>query len=208
MIPHPSLYQCKLWSGFTVGVKHSEAWKLFEILQSDIAENPKGLRLRMVRDPENEYDTNAIGISRWNWNLGWVPRSINPILTELLDQDVPLVCTLIQVDSDAIKYDFDNPKCIDTKLSDLDLLYRIHIRLPSKGDKLAPIMPPELLKTQLRVGSGRYNEGVRLLRVPDKSKGENLWWWDSFKKDILCGEGGYVIVRDGVPIESITTAIS
>lgn len=57
-----------------------------------------GQELSLVRDPENEYDTNAIRIESDKGLVGWVPAYYASALSELLDNDSnALQCRVIRV---------------------------------------------------------------------------------------------------------------
>jgi hypothetical protein len=48
---------------------------------------PKGLRLRLRREPDNEFDSNAIAVYYGDQHLGYVPRTDNAALAQALDRD-------------------------------------------------------------------------------------------------------------------------
>lgn len=57
-----------------------------------------GAALRLVREPENEHDDQAVAV-HWNGaQLGYLPRENNHVVATLLDQGVPLEARLVEVD--------------------------------------------------------------------------------------------------------------
>jgi len=54
----------------------------------------KGTVLRMLRDPQNEYDEMAIGIFLDKERVGWVPMELNLIISRLMDAGKAFVCRI------------------------------------------------------------------------------------------------------------------
>jgi len=52
----------------------------------------EGTVLRMLRDPNNEYDKMAIGIYLDADRIGWVPMELNVIISRLMDAGKAFVC--------------------------------------------------------------------------------------------------------------------
>jgi len=48
--------------------------------------------LKMQRDPNNQYDENAIGIYYQDVRIGWVPRTMNTIISRLMDAGKAFFC--------------------------------------------------------------------------------------------------------------------
>lgn len=46
----------------------------------------RGMRLDLVREPENPYDSNAVAVVLDGLRLGYVPRAANPLVAERLDR--------------------------------------------------------------------------------------------------------------------------
>jgi hypothetical protein len=51
-----------------------------------------GTVLRMLRDPNNEYDEMAIGIYLDKTRIGWIPMELNLIISRLMDAGKAFVC--------------------------------------------------------------------------------------------------------------------
>ena len=69
------LLQC-----FVAGFRHYEGMKLPGCMKED------GL-LELVREPENEYDDCAIALHLQGNKIGFIPASVNEMLSYLLDAD-------------------------------------------------------------------------------------------------------------------------
>jgi hypothetical protein len=69
------LLQC-----FVAGFRHYEGMKLLDSLK-------EGDLLELVREPENEYDDCAIALHLKGEKIGFIPSSVNEILSYLLDSD-------------------------------------------------------------------------------------------------------------------------
>jgi hypothetical protein len=52
----------------------------------------EGTVLRMLRDPNNEYDEMAIGIYLDKTRIGWIPMELNLIISRLMDAGKAFVC--------------------------------------------------------------------------------------------------------------------
>ena len=48
--------------------------------------------LQMRRDPQNKYDKQAIGIYYEQTRIGWVPRTMNTIISRLMDAGKAFFC--------------------------------------------------------------------------------------------------------------------
>jgi hypothetical protein len=55
--------------------------------------------LRMIRDPKNKYDHNAIGIWYDDTRIGWVPRKLNLIISRLMDAGKAFFCRIESIES-------------------------------------------------------------------------------------------------------------
>lgn len=58
----------------------------------------EGTVLRMLRDPDNEYDEMAIGIYLDRHRIGWVPMELNLIISRLMDAGKAFVCRVTEAD--------------------------------------------------------------------------------------------------------------
>lgn len=56
-----------------------------------------GDRLTLVREPQNPHDALAVAIYRQGAMLGYVPRAENEIVAGLLDQQVPLLARITEM---------------------------------------------------------------------------------------------------------------
>jgi len=52
----------------------------------------EGTVLRLLRDPDNEYDSAAIGVFLDKERIGWVPMEMNLIISRLMDAGKAFVC--------------------------------------------------------------------------------------------------------------------
>lgn len=50
--------------------------------------------LKMQRDPKNKYDENAIGIYFDDIRIGWVPRTMNTVISRLMDAGKAFFCRI------------------------------------------------------------------------------------------------------------------
>lgn len=57
--------------------------------------------LKMVREPENPYDANAVALYAQGVKLGYIPKRENATLAMLLDQDAPLYAKVDRFDAEA-----------------------------------------------------------------------------------------------------------
>jgi hypothetical protein len=53
--------------------------------------------LKMVRDPKNKYDAQAIGLYYGEIRIGWVPRELNLIISRLMDAGKAFFCRVVSV---------------------------------------------------------------------------------------------------------------
>lgn len=60
-----------------------------------------GDALKMVREPENPYDANAVALYVRGIKLGYVPKKENMTLALLLDQNAPLYAKVDRFDVEA-----------------------------------------------------------------------------------------------------------
>jgi len=63
-----------------------------------ISSMKEGDHPRLIREPDNPYDENAIAVTRRGRKIGYVPRQHNTILANLMDQEVMLVCNVERID--------------------------------------------------------------------------------------------------------------
>ena len=64
-----------------------------------------GIVLQMCRDPQNKYDKRAIGIYFEQIRIGWVPRTMNTILSRLMDAGKVFFCRVTELSEQSA----DNP---------------------------------------------------------------------------------------------------
>lgn len=57
--------------------------------------------LRLVREPENCYDDQAIAVYHGDTRIGYIPRYDNPVLARLLDAGIPLAVKVTAIDREA-----------------------------------------------------------------------------------------------------------
>lgn len=53
--------------------------------------------LQMRRDPQNKYDKKAIGIYFEQTRIGWVPRTMNEIISRLMDAGKVFFCRITEL---------------------------------------------------------------------------------------------------------------
>jgi len=53
--------------------------------------------LKMQRDPKNKYDENAIGIYFNDIRIGWVPRTMNTVISRLMDAGKAFFCRIVSL---------------------------------------------------------------------------------------------------------------
>lgn len=56
--------------------------------------------LKMQRDPKNRYDENAIGIYYDDIRIGWVPRTMNTVISRLMDAGKAFFCRITNLSSE------------------------------------------------------------------------------------------------------------
>ena len=72
-----------------------------------------GTMLQLRRDPQNKYDEQAIGIYYEQTRIGWVPRTMNTVISRLMDAGKAFFCRVSSLNEKAA----DNPwKEIDCKI--------------------------------------------------------------------------------------------
>ena len=72
-----------------------------------------GTVLQMRRDPQNKYDKQAIGVYFEQTRIGWVPRTMNTIISRLMDAGKAFLCRITALNEKAA----DNPwKDIECKI--------------------------------------------------------------------------------------------
>ncbi|MDD3195290.1 MAG: HIRAN domain-containing protein [Paludibacter sp.] len=54
----------------------------------------EGTALRMIRQPDNNYDDQAIGIFYNTTRVGWVPMEENPVISRLMDAGKAFFCRI------------------------------------------------------------------------------------------------------------------
>lgn len=72
----------------------------------------EGTVLKMQRNPQNKYDENAIGIYFNQVRIGWVPRTMNTIISRLMDAGKAFFCRVVGLDTE----DHGKWKKIDCKI--------------------------------------------------------------------------------------------
>lgn len=72
-----------------------------------------GTVLQLRRDPQNKYDKQAIGVYYEQTRIGWVPRTMNTIISRLMDAGKAFFCRITTLNEKAA----DNPwKDIECKI--------------------------------------------------------------------------------------------
>jgi len=72
-----------------------------------------GTVLQLRRDPQNKYDKQAIGVYYEQIRIGWVPRTMNTIISRLMDAGKAFFCRITTLN----EKDPDNPwKDIECKI--------------------------------------------------------------------------------------------
>ena len=62
-----------------------------------LSELKKGDTLLMQREPENDYDENAVALYWNNKKIGYLPVMENVSISTMLDQNIALTCTIEEV---------------------------------------------------------------------------------------------------------------
>ncbi len=66
----------------------------------------KGEKLTIVREPENNFDKNAIALYYQNQKIGFVPREKNAVLSRLIDSDrIDLSAEILNIRNDEVSWD-------------------------------------------------------------------------------------------------------
>jgi len=53
-----------------------------------------GSELKMVRDPKNPHDANAIALTFDDVRVGWIPREKNEMLATMMDHGIQFKCVV------------------------------------------------------------------------------------------------------------------
>ena len=53
--------------------------------------------LKMIRQPQNEYDELAIGVYFNNIRIGWIPQELNEVISRLMDAGKAFFCRINSV---------------------------------------------------------------------------------------------------------------
>ncbi len=58
----------------------------------------KGNTLQLVREPKNPYDYDAIEVYMGRYKLGYIPRTLNNAMAQLMDTEITLITKINRVD--------------------------------------------------------------------------------------------------------------
>lgn len=67
--------------------------------------------LQMRRDPQNKYDKQAIGIYYEQTRIGWVPRTMNTIISRLMDAGKAFFCRITELSEQAPENPWKHVNC-------------------------------------------------------------------------------------------------
>ena len=71
----------------------------------------EGTMLQMRRDPKNKYDEKAIGIYFGDVRIGWVPRTMNAVISRLMDAGKAFFCRISSLSEPAPENKWKNIEC-------------------------------------------------------------------------------------------------
>ncbi len=83
-----------LFSCWVAGFQYHEGPAIIDRLRP-------GDRLALRREPDNPYDRRAIAVYAGNRHLGYIPRAINTIPADMMEQGQRLAASIRAVDRDA-----------------------------------------------------------------------------------------------------------
>ncbi|WP_041454982.1 HIRAN domain-containing protein [Anaerolinea thermophila] len=77
---------------------HVAGFQYHEGMRRGVAKTLKsGVPLKLVREPQNLYDENAIAVhTLQGQHLGYIPRSLNEIPARIADQGIPLEAKVVK----------------------------------------------------------------------------------------------------------------
>lgn len=70
-----------------------------------------GTVLQMRRDPKNKYDEKAIGIYYEQTRIGWVPRTMNAVISRLMDAGKAFFCRITKLSESSSENKWKNIEC-------------------------------------------------------------------------------------------------
>ena len=63
-----------------------------------------GEALKLIREPNNLYDTNAIALYKQHIKIGYIPKNENKIIAKMLDQHAALKAEISHFDRNAVTW--------------------------------------------------------------------------------------------------------
>ena len=88
----------EIYSGFIAGYQYYSGEKIEHLFSSDAEVN-------LVREPFNPFDANAIAVYFKERKIGFIPMSDNKILTNMIDQQIPLRAKIKNVNPQKPKWE-------------------------------------------------------------------------------------------------------
>ena len=89
---HPkNMTKRPIYTGYLSGVKFYDFREICTLLRT-------GDSLIFIREPDNRYDEFATAVWYKNWKLGYIPKSENIVLANMLDLKMPLAIYVSRVD--------------------------------------------------------------------------------------------------------------
>ena len=82
---------------FIAGVRYHDGPDIMQHLQP-------GEKLQLIAEPGNPYDEWAVRIEHNKNRIGYLPRTQNHTVFRLLEQDAPVECRIVAVDSTAVAW--------------------------------------------------------------------------------------------------------
>ena len=94
-LPSPTgdMQQKILLETYIAGYQHHEGKRVEKLLKP-------GISLNMVREPQNQYDCNAIAMFFKNIKIGYIPAADNTVLANMLDSHLLLTARILAVNPD------------------------------------------------------------------------------------------------------------
>ena len=80
----------EIYTGFIAGYQYYSGEKMEHLFSLDD-------ELKLVREPFNHYDSNAIAVYFKEHKIGFIPMEDNKILTNMIDQKMPLISRIKSV---------------------------------------------------------------------------------------------------------------
>lgn len=90
----PGIQRIKLLTFFVAGFQYYDGMEIEHLLK-------KGMPLLLNRQPHNRYDKNAIEVFSGEAKLGFIPRTDNKVIADIMDQGVEVLGEIIELNPDA-----------------------------------------------------------------------------------------------------------